>query len=173
MTGRIAGPRLVMRRNGADATPYGWLRPRDAPSSRVQFFSGEICHAEHRAVGRVAVPAGFEPATRGVEIRYSIQLSYGTVWASPAGPCSTANMKNPPLRQARTELGIGATKAGGGPLAVVCRDAAPGSRGRRYWIGLAMLDATFSPRPFRAISPSPFGAFLFVTRRSSAQGAPS
>ncbi|CCE10898.1 hypothetical protein BRAS3843_560011 [Bradyrhizobium sp. STM 3843] len=30
-------------------------------------------------VGGVAIPAGLEPATRGVEIRYSIQLSYGTI----------------------------------------------------------------------------------------------
>jgi hypothetical protein len=44
----------------------------------------------------VAIPAGFELATHGVEIRYPIQLSYGAVWAV-GGPRCGATVKCEPM----------------------------------------------------------------------------
>jgi hypothetical protein len=45
-----------------------------------QYPGWEAKTSKKRFTGtKVAIPAGFEPATHGVEIRYSIQLSYGTI----------------------------------------------------------------------------------------------
>jgi hypothetical protein len=63
----------------------------------------------------MAIPAGLEPATRGVEIRYSIQLSYGTVGANLSHHLhTTLNIKIPRFGElVRTIFLEGATKQGG------------------------------------------------------------
>jgi hypothetical protein len=89
---------------------------------------------------------------------------------------SIANMKNPLSRQVGCE-----------PFSLFRRQILSGGTGLRSSstqccapsisgvarLAPAMSHATFSPPSSIAMSPSPFSALLYVTRRSSAQGAPS
>jgi hypothetical protein len=123
-----------------------------------------------RAIARrnLAIPAGLEPATRGVEIRYSIQLSYGTVsfvhdperdhaCAAPSyhrqdeKSFFCAGISEPIFMKGRQN------KTGGLPLdPLVIRCCAVVHPPARRAMAKAMSHATFFHPQLAAISPSPF-----------------
>jgi hypothetical protein len=100
-------------------------------------------------------------------------------------PYNIANMKNPLPGQARSEpFSASRRLSPGGWTVAFGRRPTQGCATAGFRPGRALastdkgslrhvLHATFSLPCFPAMSPSPFSALLFDTRRSSAQGAPS
>ena len=100
----------VNRRGNCDSAPWcnrgvSIFQHRTTRIEIIGFFPTNVYPVVSRSVPAkplklLAIPAGLEPATRGVEIRYSIQLSYGTIWTAPSmmGHSDVFNMptmKNP------------------------------------------------------------------------------
>jgi hypothetical protein len=77
----------------------------------------------------LAIPAGFEPATHGVEIRYSIQLSYGTV-----GPSYHEKHEKAATRTGQ-KCGNGPTLGQAQRTPVRCR---PFPSRRPHWAGITL-----------------------------------
>jgi hypothetical protein len=88
--------------NTCTGTKSEWLKSKGFLSDWIRHENNE--NRTNIALKTLAIPAGLEPATRGVEIRYSIQLSYGTVPRPASGEAwrssTMAHMKNPRVRQA-------------------------------------------------------------------------
>jgi hypothetical protein len=98
-------PKTNGRHQRIVATSLIWFKPglcecREPDQLR---WSLSVANRASRQISRIflAIPAGLEPATRGVEIRYSIQLSYGTVgvtYRTISIACSISKIRFPGIR---------------------------------------------------------------------------
>ena len=103
--------RAADRLTGADAERAEGALDRPGPGITPQALTTFARQAVLKCpvLSELAIPAGFEPATHGVEIRYSIQLSYGTAWGR-LYHCQYEKSAFPPSRN-RTGFPGRATKA--------------------------------------------------------------
>src|SRR5258708_32485907 len=93
-------------------------------------------------------------------------------WA-PSYHCQYEKSGSPPS-QLRTVSPFKRQTVGGGPVVRSASTQCCAAVDRRLSEArLGHVASDFSPLSSIAMSPSPFSALLFVTRRSSAQGAPS
>jgi hypothetical protein len=132
---------------------------------------------ESTSTAEMAIPAGLEPATRGVEIRYSIQLSYGTVRVTYRTISIARSISKIRFSGISAEPFSGDRRQSRAGRAAVCSQAdSCGRRSRRCpkSAGRAMSHETLCYRLSAAIGPSPFRTSLIPARHlSAAQGVSS